>query len=77
MSLWQALRGLDGRVSRRLGLRPDPGPVPCAWCAEDDRHDMCTGKAVRPHLEGAAAFAWRRVGTAVEDCSCALRGHAT
>jgi hypothetical protein len=75
MSMRQLLRGLDDRVFRRLGLRPDPGPFPCAWCAQEERHDMCTGTAVRPHLEGAAAFAWRRVGTAVEQCSCALAGH--
>ena len=55
--------------------RPEPGPFPCTWCADEQRHDMCTGKAVRPHLEGAALFAPRRAATAVEDCSCHLAGH--
>lgn len=68
-------RTVDDRVFRRLGLRPDLGPFASAWCAEESRHDMCTGTAVRPHLEGAAPFFPRRVATAVERCSCALAGH--
>ena len=56
-------------------LRPAAGPFDCVWCAKEGEHGMCTGKAVRPHLEGAALFAPRRTATAVEDCACALRGH--
>ncbi len=45
MGLWQWVRTLD----ERAGLRPSRGPFDCAWCAEEDRHEMCTGRAVRPH----------------------------
>jgi hypothetical protein len=51
------------------------GPFDCAWCAQDRRHDMCTGKAVRPPLGFGAGVFGAAAGTVVEDCACALRGH--
>ena len=75
MGLWRWVQGLDRRFANRYDLRPKPGPFDCVWCKQERRHDMCTGKALRPHLEGAAPLWPGRVATAVEQCACALRGH--
>ncbi len=51
-------------------------PFDCAWCDGNrhtgDRHDMCSGKSLRPHREYLAFFSVPKV----TDCSCALRGHS-
>ena len=64
------MRDLDERV----GLRPRRGAFDCAWCITEERHDMCTGKAVRPNID-ASLVTLHRVAAEVEDCACALRGH--
>jgi hypothetical protein len=69
------MKGLDARFARRFDLRPAAGPFDCMWCKDEARHERCTGKALRPHLEGAALLWPRRVATAVERCACELRGH--
>lgn len=64
------MRNLDERV----GLRPRRGSFPCAWCGKEKRHDMCTGKAVRPNLP-VSIVTLNRVAAEVEDCACFLRDH--
>ena len=69
-SAWRWMSDLDERV----GLRPRRGPFDCAWCAKEKRHDMCTGKAVRPNLP-VSLLTRHRIAAEVEDCACMLRGH--
>ena len=52
-------------------LHAEPEPFACAWCSPGRgkaRHDMCTGSAVRPHMESLTP-------AAVGKCQCALHDH--